>query len=92
MTLEERVGRTLNRLAVVERMLALEGLDAADVIPPMDALSIQAGIHELIYDAWETLEPVTHAPGEIANWEPVEGGAGSDLRLVPTGPDAEGRA
>ena len=70
MTLEERVARTVNRLAVLERLLSLEGMESADLVPPVDELSVRAGIHELIYEAYETLEPVTHAPAEISSWTP----------------------
>ena len=70
MTLEERVARTVNRLAVLERLLSLEAMESADLVPPVDDNSVRAGIHEMIYEAFETLEPVTHAPAEISSWEP----------------------
>jgi len=72
MTRDERVARTVNRLAVIERLLSLEGMESADLVPSVDELSVQAGIHELIYEAYETLEPVTQAPAEISSWEPEQ--------------------
>ena len=60
MTLEERVCRTVNRLAVVERLLELEGLEAADNREHEDA--VRAGLHALIVASYEDLEPIEHAP------------------------------
>ena len=75
MTLEERVSRTVNRLAVVERLLALEGLEAADMMPTPDEDSVRAGVHELITASYADLEPIGHAPFAVTNWEPDEKGA-----------------
>ena len=70
MTIEERIGRTVNRLAVVERLLSLAGLEAAVHCGSVDKAALTAGLHELIIASYEDLEPIGHAPGEIANWEP----------------------
>ena len=68
LTLEERVCRTVNRLAVVERLLELEGLEDADNREHEDA--VRAGLHALIAASYDDLEPVEHAPFEITSWKP----------------------
>ena len=70
MTIEERIGRTLNRLAVFERLLSLEGLEAAVHCGSVDKAALTAGLHELIIASYEDLEPIGHAPFAITNWEP----------------------
>ena len=86
MTLEERVCRTVNRLAVVERLLELEGLEAADNREHEDA--VRAGLHALIVASYEDLEPIEHAPPPapaITSWEPDRDETGGD-----TAPPAAG--
>ena len=68
LSLEERVTRTVNRLAVLERLLELEGTEGADDCDHEDA--VRAGIWEMIRASYEDLEPIGHAPGAIANWVP----------------------
>ena len=68
MTLEERVSRTVNRLAVVDRLLELEGLQDADDREHEDA--VRAGLHALIMESYDDLEPIEHAPFAVTNWEP----------------------
>jgi len=70
MTLEERVSRTVNRLAVIERILPLEGLEAANHYEPRNEAALKAGMRELIEEAYEDLEPIGRAPFEITSWEP----------------------
>ncbi len=70
MTIEERIGRTLNRLAVFDRLLALEGLEAAVHCGSVDKAALTAGLHELIVASYEDLEPIGHAPFAITNWDP----------------------
>lgn len=72
MTIEERVNRTINRLAVVEHILALKGLEAAGDIPPMNKAALMAGLCELIELSYADLKPIEDAPFEISNWEPDE--------------------
>ncbi len=68
MTIDERIGRTVNRLAVVERLLELEVTEGADDCDHEDA--VRAGIWEMIRASYEDLEPIGHAPDAIANWVP----------------------
>ena len=79
LSLEERVGRTVNRLAVLERLFELESTQGADDCDHEGA--VRAGVHALILESVEDLEPITNAPGEIANWVPD-----------PDEPDGERRA
>ncbi len=80
LTLEERVCRTVNRLAVVERLLELEGLEAADNRAHEDA--VRVGLHALIAASNDDLEPIENAPFAVTNWEPEAdetGGKASQL-------------
>ncbi len=70
MTLEERVSRTVYRLAVVERLLALEGLAGAGDCTPLIGSPHLAGLRDLIDEAYHDLKPIEHAPFAITNWEP----------------------
>lgn len=70
MTLEERVARTDNRLAVVEHMLALQMLEAADDLPTMSEAALYAGLRELVDEAYHDLKPIEDAPVAVTNWEP----------------------
>ena len=70
MTLEERIGRTINRLVVVEHVLALQMLEAADDMPPMNEAALNAGLRELIDEAFHDLKPIEDAPFAINSWEP----------------------
>ena len=77
MTLEERVARTVNRLAVVERILALEMVEGAGDMPPMNKAALHAGLRELIDESYHDLKPIEDAPFAVTNWDPDEKG-GSD--------------
>ena len=68
LSLEERICRTVNRLAVVERLMELEGLQDADDREHEDA--VRAGLHALIMESYDDLEPIEHAPFEITSWTP----------------------
>ena len=70
LSLEERICRTVNRLAVVERLFELETTLDADESDHEGA--VRAGVHALILESYEDLEPITNAPGAIANWVPDE--------------------
>ena len=71
MTVEERVARTVNRLAVVERLMELEGLQDADDREHEGA--VRAGLHALIMESYADLEPIGNAPFAVTNWEPDPG-------------------
>ena len=81
LTLEERVYRTVNRLAVVERLLELEGLEAADNREHEDA--VRAGLHALIVASYEDLKPIEHAPSAITSWEPDRDETGGERTTQP---------
>ena len=81
LTLEERVYRTVNRLAVVERLLELEGLEAADNREHEDA--VRAGLHALIVASYEDLKPIEHAPAAITSWEPDRDETGGERTTQP---------
>ena len=68
MTLEERVSRTVRRLAVVERLMELECIAGADGCDHEG--HVRAGLHALILASYEDLEPIGDAPFAITNWEP----------------------
>ena len=85
LSLEERVSRTVNRLAVVERLMELEGLQDADDREHEDA--VRAGLHALIMESYDDLEPIEHAPFAVTNWEP-----GQDEQTEPDEPAGEDTA
>ena len=70
MTLEERINRSVCRLAVLDRLFSLEGLKDAVHVGSCDKEALQAGIGELILATYEDLEPISNAPVEVTNWEP----------------------
>ena len=70
MTIEERVNRAINRLAVVEHVLALEMCEGAGDMPPMNKEALHAGLRELIDEAYHELKPIEDAPFAVTNWDP----------------------
>ena len=77
MTLEERVCRTLNRLAVVEHVLALEMCEGAGDVPPRSKVALHAGLRDLIDEAFYELKPIEDAPFAVTNWEPADEKSGA---------------
>ena len=67
MTLEERINRSVCRLAVLDRLFSLEGLKDAVHVGSCDKEALQAGIGELIMATYEDLEPISHAPAAVTN-------------------------
>ena len=74
MTLEQRVFRTMNRLAVIERIVSLEGVAGAVHVQPLNQEALSAGLSDLIQVAYDDPTPIRDAPFEITNWEPGETG------------------
>ena len=72
MTIEERVYRTVSRLAVVEHVLVLEMVAGAGDVPTMNAVALHTGLRELIDEAFYELKPIEDAPVEISGWEPTD--------------------
>ena len=69
MTVEERISRALSRLAVVERVLALEGLEAADNFQPLNPAALTAGLRELVEEVYDNLTPIEEAPLDVTQCE-----------------------
>ena len=65
-SLEERVSTTTRRLVLIHAALNLQD-DVA-----IDNDDLFAAVAELALHAYEDLEPLTHAPAEVANWAPDE--------------------
>ena len=79
---EERSSAPKNWVDVVERLLELEGLVDADDREHENA--VHAGLHTLIMEAYDDLEPIGDAPFEITGWEPD-----SDKQPEPDEPGGE---
>ena len=69
-SLEERVNCAHRQLALMRAAcLAITNLD---VFEDDEQGNVLEAIAELARDAADLLEPLIHAPGEIANWEPPD--------------------
>ncbi len=69
MTVEEHVSCAVNRLAVVERVLALELCDAATDIEPLNRAALTAGLRELVEEVYDNLTSIENAPLDVTQWE-----------------------
>ena len=81
LSVEERVNRALHRLTVLSRlcMLSSGNQDSDDAIDFGAAVEDEGdfwdGLLELIEQTREELDPIRHAPAEVANWTPEAGAA-----------------
>ncbi len=69
MTVEEHICRAVNRLAVVERVLALELCDAAADFEPLNRAALTAGLRELVEEVYDHLKPIEDGPHEVTQLE-----------------------
>ena len=69
MTVEEHISRAVSRLAVLERVLPLEGLIAADDCPPLNPAALTAGLRELVEEVYDNLTPIENAPLDVTQRE-----------------------
>ena len=55
---------------MIEHVLTLEMVAGAGDAPPMSKTALNAGLRELIAEAYRDLKPIEQAPFEITNWAP----------------------
>jgi len=74
LTLEERVNRALHRLTLVERFCRLasaneDGDNQVDFGAEAEG-DFWDGLLDLVEQTRKDLDPIRHAPAEVANWRP----------------------
>ena len=69
-SLEERIGRAIQRLTVVSRYCELAASnDAVDFGEEREA-AFWDGFMDLVNDTLKDLEPIAHAPFSVTSWTP----------------------